>query len=86
MTPEQEQRVKELLDLRNELTRKNVNHRAAKYKCNNRIDELTKAINLEKLDIEKRNKLINENQMKLEEAGREIQTITGQSIIICKSK
>lgn len=86
MTPEQEKRVKELLEIRREISHTNFNHRAAKSRCHKRIEHFKKAIALEQLDIKNHDILINANQLKLEEAGREIQAITGESIIKWKSK
>lgn len=86
MTSEQEQRVKELIEIRKQLSHLNFNHRAAKSRCHKRMEHFKKAIALEQLDIKNHDALINANQMKLEEAGREIQAITGESIIKWKSK
>ena len=81
MTPEQVQKVKELHELRRILTHENVNHRAAKSRCKSTIETLRGKIKLEQLDMQKKDESINNNQRKIEEAGREIQSITGQSII-----
>lgn len=86
MTPEQETRVKELYELRRALTHENVNIRAAKSRCKSIIESLRGKIKLEQLDIQKKEESINNNQRKIEEAGREIQAITGVSIIQWKSK